>query len=226
MERTYYSYSSGSTYSMSKVFGWMFYAILITALTSLGVPYLLVYFGVPELYNPLLFIGLISVFILCFVAQRIIMTSRIKATPIVVFTLFAVSMGLWISPLVISYDLTSIVYTLFITSAIFGIMAIYGAVTKRDLTGFGSFLFMLLLGSIILTLFNTLFAGSMGLNWFLSYLTLGIYIGFIAYDVQKVKRIAESGQLSNNISLLMALNLYIDFVYVFIRLLSLIRRKN
>lgn len=226
MERTYYSYSSGSTYSMSKVFGWMFYAILITALTSLGVPYLLVYFGVPELYNPLLFIGLISVFILCFVAQRIIMTSRTKATPIVVFTLFAVSMGLWISPLVISYDLTSIVYTLFITSAIFGIMAIYGAVTKRDLTGFGSFLFMLLLGSIILTLFNTLFAGSMGLNWFLSYLTLGIYIGFIAYDVQKVKRIAESGQLSNNISLLMALNLYIDFVYVFIRLLSLIRRKN
>lgn len=60
------------------------------------------------------------------------------------------------------------------------------------------------------------------LDWILSYVTLAIYIGFIAFDIQKVKRIAETNQGTTNIALLMALNLYIDFVYVFIRIVNLI----
>ena len=56
----------------------------------------------------------------------------------------------------------------------------------------------------------------------LSYVTLAIYIGFIAFDVQRVKNITQTNQGTTNIALLMALNLYIDFVYVFIRIVNLI----
>ena len=134
-------------------------------------------------------------------------------------------MGTWISPLMIIYELGTIVYSLAITAGVFGIMAVYGLVTKRDLNRFGSFLVMLLLGALLVSIVNIFIANST-LDWVLSYVILGIYIGFIAYDVQKVKQLAQSGQLTMNISLLMALNLYIDFVYVFIRILSIVARSR
>ena len=100
-------------------------------------------------------------------------------------------------------------------------MALYGAVTKRDLSKFGSFLMMLLLGVIFVSIINIFIANST-LDWILSYVTLAIYIGFIAFDIQRVKNITQTNQGTTNIALLMALNLYIDFVYVFIRIVNLI----
>lgn len=221
MESTYYSTSSTSSFTMSKVFGWMFYAILLTALTSLGLPYLLVYLNATEIYGGILIVGLISVFLLSFLGQFIISRAKSKATAITVFSLFAVAMGIWISPLVIMYDIGTLVYALFVTAGVFGIMALYGAVTKRDLTGFGSFMMMLLMGSLLLLLLN-IFIRSNTMQWIVSYVVLAVYIGFIAFDVQRVKRLAETNQFGLNMALLMALNLYIDFVYVFIRVVSLI----
>lgn len=221
MESTYYSTSSTSSFTMSKVFGWMFYAILLTALTSLGLPYLLVYLNATEIYGGILIVGLILVFLLSFLGQFIISRAKSKATAITVFSLFAVAMGIWISPLVIMYDIGTLVYALFVTAGVFGIMALYGAVTKRDLTGFGSFMMMLLMGSLLLLLLN-IFIRSNTMQWIVSYVVLAVYIGFIAFDVQRVKRLAETNQFGLNMALLMALNLYIDFVYVFIRVVSLI----
>lgn len=221
METTYYSAENTSSFTMTKVFGWMFYAILLTAVTAFGLPYLLVAIGQTQLYAGLVIAGLIAVFILSFVGQFVIARARSKPVAIIVFSLFSVAMGIWISPLVIIYEAEVLIYSLFVTSAIFGIMAIYGAVTKRDLSGFGSFLFMMLLGSLVLLLLNLLIQSS-SLNWILSYVVLAVYIGFIAFDINRVKKMASTGEFGLNAALLMALNLYIDFVYVFIRIVALI----
>lgn len=225
MSTIYYENSNTSTNTMTKVFGWLFYAILLTAITSFGLPYLLVNINATDMYSTILLVGVIAVCLLSFVGNFIIARTRSKATAITVYSLFAISMGVWISPLIIMYELGTIIYSLFITSAIFGIMAIYGAVTKRDLSSFGSFLIMLLLGALLLSFFNIFFASN-ELNWFLSYVVLGIYIGFIAFDIQRVKKIAQTGSMNLNISLLMALNLYVDFVYIFIRILSLVGSRR
>lgn len=225
METTYYSTESTSSFTMTKVFGWMFYAILLTALTAFGLPYLLVAINQTELYGGILIAGLIAVFVLSFIGQFVIARAKSKPVAISIFSLFAVAMGIWISPLVIMYEAEVLIYSLFVTSGIFGIMAIYGAVTKRDLSGFGSFLFMMLLGSLVLLLLNLLIQSD-GLNWVLSYVVLAVYIGFIAFDINRVKKMAATGQFGLNAALLMALNLYIDFVYVFIRVVALIGNKN
>ena len=225
MSTLYYSQSSNKTYSMSRVFGWMFFAILLTAITAFGLPYLLVGLNADNLYYPIMIGGLISVFILTFVGQFIIAKTRSKILAITIFSLFAISMGIWVSPLVLIYDLQVVGTSLLVTSVIFGAMAIYGAVTKRDLTGFGNVLFMLIMGSLIVSVINIFIANS-AIDWVISYVLLGVYIGFVAYDVQNVKNLAESGNLTSNIALIMALHLYIDFVYIFIRLLSIIGRSR
>lgn len=221
----YYTDSRNSTYTMTKVFGWIFYAILITAITAFALPYGLIYFGAEQLFFPILVIGLIGILVLSFAGQIIISRTRSKPLAITIFTLFAVMMGIWIAPLVVAYELSTLAYSLFVTSGIFGIMAIYGAITKRDLSGFGNFLIMLLLGAIFISLINWII-GSSRIDWIVSLVTLGIYVGFIAFDVQRVKRICESGDINTNIALLMALNLYIDFVYIFIRLVAIIGSRR
>ena len=225
MSTLYYSQSQDKSYSMSKVFGWMFFAILLTAITAFGLPYLLVSLNACDLYNPIMIGGLIAVFVLTFIGQFVIAKTRSKALAITIFSLFAISMGIWVSPLILIYDLQVIGTSLLVTSVIFGIMAIYGSVTKRDLTGFGNVLFMLIIGALIISIINIFIANST-IDWVISYVLLGVYIGFIAYDVQKVKQIAESGNLTSNIALIMALNLYIDFVYIFIRLVCIIGRSR
>ena len=134
-------------------------------------------------------------------------------------------MGIWISPLILIYDLEVVATSLLVTSVIFAIMALYGVITKRDLTGFGNVLFMLIMGALIVSIINIFIANST-IDWIVSYVLLGVYIGFIAYDVQNVKRLAETGNITSNIALIMALNLYIDFVYIFIRIVSIVGRSR
>lgn len=227
MPSTYYEDTRATTYSMTRVFGWMFYAILLTAVAAFGLYYGLLALDRLDLYYPILIAGLVAVVVLSFAGQLVIGRTRSKPVAITVFSLFAVAMGIWISPLVILYDLTTMVYALFVTSGIFGIMAVYGAVTKRDLSGFGTFLFMLLMGCLFVSLIN-LFIGSNTTNWIVSLIVMAVYIGFIAFDVNRVKRLCESNQMNTNLALLMALNLYVDFVYIFIRIVSIIgsSRRN
>ena len=224
---SYYSTNTGisSTISMAKVFGWMFIAILLTAGTAIGLPYLLIALNAAQYYGIITFIAAIAVFILSFVGTAVIARTNSKPLAIGMFALFAVGMGTWISPLIISYSLATIGYSLLVTSGVFGVMALYGFITKRELNGFGSFLFMVLIGALFISLLNVFFA-STTLDWILSYVILGVYIGFVAYDVQRVKRLAQAGQLNINSSLLMALNLYIDFIYIFIRIVQLIGRNR
>jgi FtsH-binding integral membrane protein len=124
----------------------------------------------------------------------------------------------------LAYTGSSIASTFFITAGMFGAMAIYGLVTKRDLSGLGSFLFMGLIGIIIASIVN-IFLQSSSVHWAISFLGVLIFTGLTAYDVQKIKRIGEEGILAQGEEVVRkgavmgALALYLDFINLFLMLL-------
>ena len=103
----------------------------------------------------------------------------------------------------------------------FGGLSLYGYTTKRDLTGFGSFLYMGLIGLIIATIVN-IFLKSSGLDWALSIIGVGIFSGLTAYDSQKIRQIYSSSDDNETVikkALTGALSLYLDFINLFLYLL-------
>ena len=118
----------------------------------------------------------------------------------------------------------------FISSATFGAMSIYGYTTKRDLTKFGSFLMMGLIGIIIASLVNIFLKSSM-MYFAISIIGVLIFVGLTAYDTQKIKNMyvaSDSGEVIGKKAVMGALTLYLDFINLFIMLLRLFgqRRKS
>ena len=117
-------------------------------------------------------------------------------------------------------------FTFFITAGMFGAMAVYGLVTKRDLSGFGSFLFMGLIGILIASVVN-FFLKSSSLYWAISFIGVFIFTGLTAYDVQKIKNMGEQGIMAEGDaaikkgSIMGALTLYLDFINLFLMLLRI-----
>lgn len=137
---------------------------------------------------------------------------------------YSVLNGLTLSVIFLAYTSTSIAGTFFIAAGMFGAMAVYGLVTKRDLSGLGSFLFMGLVGIIIASIVN-IFLNSSSVYWAISFLGVLIFTGLTAYDVQKIKRIGEEGIMAqgNEVvrkgTVMGALTLYLDFINLFLMLL-------
>ena len=146
------------------------------------------------------------------------------ATASGLFIGYSVLNGLTLSVIFLAYTNTSIAGTFFITAGMFGSMAVYGMVTKRDLSGLGSFLFMGLVGIIIASIVN-IFLQSSSVHWAISFLGVLIFTGLTAYDVQKIKRIGEEGILAEGDDVIRkgavmgALTLYLDFINLFLMLL-------
>ena len=138
------------------------------------------------------------------------------------FWAFAVVMGLSLSSIFLVYTGTSIARVFFISAGTFGAMSLYGYTTKKDLTGFGSFLMMGLIGLILASLVN-IFLQSPGLSFVTSVLGVLIFVGLTAYDTQKLKnmyyQIAGYGDEMAKASVMGALNLYMDFINIFLHLL-------
>jgi FtsH-binding integral membrane protein len=129
-----------------------------------------------------------------------------------------------LSVIFLAYTSSSIAATFFITAGMFGAMAVYGLVTKRDLSAWGSFLFMGLIGIIIASVVN-IFLQSSAVSWVVSMIGVLVFTGLTAYDVQKIKRIGEEGIMSQGNeairkgSIMGALTLYLDFINLFLMLL-------
>lgn len=146
------------------------------------------------------------------------------ATASGLFIGYSVLNGLTLSVIFLAYTSTSIAGTFFIAAGMFGAMAIYGLVTKRDLSGLGSFLFMGLVGIIIASIVN-IFLNSSSVHWAISFLGVLIFTGLTAYDVQKIKKIGEEGILAQGDEVVRkgtvmgALTLYLDFINLFLMLL-------
>ena len=144
------------------------------------------------------------------------------------FWVFAGLMGLSLSSLLLFYTGMSVTRVFFICSATFGAMSIYGYTTKRDLTKFGSFLIMGLIGIIIASLVN-IFLKSPMMYFVISILGVLIFVGLTAYDTQKIKNMysaSDTGELIGKKAVMGALTLYLDFINLFIMLLRLFGQRR
>lgn len=136
---------------------------------------------------------------------------------------FAGLMGLSLSTIFVAYTGESIFRAFFISAATFGSMSLYGYTTKKDLSGWGSFLFMGLIGIIIASLVN-LFLQSSGLQFAISVIGVLLFTGLTAYDTQRIKQTYYqlSGDSLAKSAVIGALSLYMDFINLFIMLLRLV----
>ncbi len=141
-------------------------------------------------------------------------------TAMALFILFAVINGLMLFPIFYAYTGESIAKTFFITAGTFGAMTIYGYCTNRDLSHWGSILFMALIGLIIASLVN-IFVGSDTMGWIISIVGVLIFVGLTAWDTQQIKTMALTapGAAAGRLAVLGALTLYLDFINMFLYLL-------
>jgi len=139
-------------------------------------------------------------------------------------------MGLSLASIFVAYTGTSVARVFFISASVFGAMSIYGYSTKKDLTAFGSFLIMGLIAIIIASIVNT-FLKSSALEFAISIIGVLVFVGLTAYDTQRIKQsyyhFASSGEMLGKMAVIGALNLYMDFINLFIMLLRLFgERRN
>lgn len=139
------------------------------------------------------------------------------------FWIYAILMGLSLSGIFLVYTDASIARAFFIAAATFGAMSLYGYMTGRDLTRFGSFLFMGLIGIILASLVN-IFVASAALQFAVSVIGVVLFVGLTAYDTQRIKEIyieSDEREALSKKALIGALTLYLDFINLFVMLLQL-----
>jgi FtsH-binding integral membrane protein len=145
------------------------------------------------------------------------------------FWSFAGVMGLSMASIFLVYTGASIAQTFFVTSASFGALSLYGYVTKKDLTGFGSFLIMGLFGLIIASIVN-LFLQSNALGFAISAIGVLIFAGLTAYDTQKIKQtyfmVGGNSAVAGKAAIMGALSLYLDFINLFMMLLRFMGNRR
>lgn len=211
-----------------RVYGWMVIGLVITALAAfftLAVPAILeAVLSAPYIFLGLMIVELVMVVVLSAAVNRL--------SPVIAAALFAgyaALNGVTLAFLMLFYTSTSIALTFGITAATFGIMTLFGYTTQRDLTKLGSLLIMALLGLIIASIANIFFASS-GLYWIVTYAGILIFVGLVAYDTQKLKRMSLSvsadGSMAQKASIIGALQLYLDFINLFLLLLRLLGKRR
>lgn len=141
-------------------------------------------------------------------------------TAIILYLIFAGLTGLTFSTIFILYKLTSIMYVFGISGAVFLIFGILGYTTKIDLSKIGTFLMIAILSVILLSVVS-IFVESVALNLGLTIVSLLIFIIYVAYDIQMIKRRMYSVENQNSLAVYGAFQLYLDFINIFMDLLSL-----
>ena len=215
--------SQASTIFLAKVFNWMAIGLGITGLLAFLVantPAALEIF----ILNPMMRWGIIlgELGLVFYLSARIQKISPQTATTL--FLVYSALNGITLSVILLIYTATSVTATFFITAGMFAAMAVYGLVTKRDLSGLGSFMFMGLIGMIIASVVNIFLQSSM-MSWVVSGVGVLVFTGLTAYDVQKITQIGASGIMQEGEAairkgaIIGALALYLDFINLFISLL-------
>ncbi len=146
----------------------------------------------------------------------------------ILFWAFAAVMGLSLSTIFYQYTEGSIARVFFISAATFAAMSLYGYTTKRDLTAWGSFLFMGLIGIIIASIVNIFWASS-ALTFAISIIGVLVFTGLTAYDTQRIKHqynALDDAAIATKKAVMGALSLYLDFINLFLMLLRLLGNRN
>lgn len=212
---------------ITKVYCWMAGALIITAATAL--------FAASSItFMRLILTNSIALFALLIgeVALVVWLSAGIRkmkaSTAIFAFIAYSVVNGLTLSVIFYAYNPKSIVLAFLLSAATFGSMSIYGLVTKNDLTRAGSYLMMALFGLIIASVVNIFFRSD-AFTWIVSVATVVVFTGLTAYDNQKLKKIAAAegdSEIYTKQAIYGALNLYLDFINIFLALLRLFGKKN
>ncbi len=147
----------------------------------------------------------------------------------IAFWAFAAVMGVSLSSIFLVFTGQSITQIFFVTAATFGALSLWGYTTKRDISGWGSFLFMGLIGIILASVVN-IFLQSSGLQWAVSVIGVLVFAGLTAYDTQRIKdgyfTVAGNAELVAKSAIMGALALYLDFINMFMMLLNLFGNRE
>ena len=201
----------------SKVFMWMFIGLLVTFITgiytSTNVDALEVIFNKSGYWILLI----VELGLAIFLSARIHKMSPTTAR--ICYLLYTFFTGLTFSSIFIVYKIESIMLVFLVTAILFLIFAIIGKTTKVDLTKISTILLMALLGVIICTIIN-IFLQNSTFDMILSGISVLIFLGFIAYDIQKIKSL-DGWVNEENLAVIGAFELYLDFINIFLDLLNL-----
>ena len=179
--------------------------------------------------NTMLFMVLfvVEIGLVFYLAARVMKMSESQAMG--VFFLYASLNGVTLAPLFLLYTSASLASTFMVTAGMFGAMSFYGYTTKKDLTSWGGFLFMGLIGIIIASIVN-MFMNSSALYWIISYAGILIFVGLTAYDTQKIKEMNilgnEGTEEDTKEAIRGALKLYLDFINLFLMLLRVMGTRR
>ena len=212
---------------LTRTYGWMALALVISAasayITAGNTALLKLLFGGSGIGFWVVAIGEIA--LVWWLSASIRKISPAAAS--VAFIVYSALNGLTLSSIFLVYTGTAISQTFIAAAGMFGGMCLYGAVTKQNLNSFGRYLIMALWG-IIASLIN-IFLKSSGFSWLISLITVGLFVGLTAYDSQKILKAAEYSDGSDTFkkaSIIGALELYLDFINIFLALLRLFGRRR
>lgn len=220
-----YASKAAQSTLLRSVYVWMTLALVITGFVSMYVAqsYQLISF---IFGNKLALWGMLiaELAVVFYLSARINSISFTKAT--VMFIIYSILNGATLASIFLVYTMSSIASTFFVAAGTFGVMALYGYVTKSDLTRIGNICLMALIGLIIATLVSMFWLNSM-LQMIITYAGVILFVGLTAYDSQKIKRLLtadgiEVTEETQKIALLGALTLYLDFINLFLYLLRLL----
>ena len=206
----------------TKIYGWMFIGLLISAITGY-----MVSTNTNMLYN-IYKTGSYWILALAEIGVCIWLSAGIRKMEIttakILFCLYSFLTGLTFSAIFIAFRIDSIVAIFALTSLIFAIMSLIGKFTTMDLTKISTILFTGLIVIIIASFIN-IFIGSQTFDLGIAVLGIIIFMGYIAFDVQKIKYIAQALE-EDKASIICAFELYLDFINLFIRLLRLLGKSR
>jgi len=221
---------------LARVFMRMFAALLVTAAVSFAI-YLSPLASEWLMDNPLIIIvaAIAQLALVLILAFRVMKMSPTAAN--VMFFIYAILTGVTLSFIFTAYVLETIFQAFAISALMFGAMAIYGTITKRDLTRIGTFLRMALIGLILASLVNVVFyflnSSVFDIMFtIINYAGVLIFVGLTAYDTQRIKNMLAEANEANaeeaikKISVLGALILYLDFINIFLKVLAILGRRR
>jgi FtsH-binding integral membrane protein len=216
--------STGIELYVTKVFGWMFLGLIVTAMAAFWV----ISSNTASIFlNPmtLIVLSLVEIGLVIYLTRNVANLSSTAGKTL--FILYSAVNGLTLSYIFYMYNLGTI-YTAFGATALtFGAFALYGYMTKTDLTSFGKIAMFALIGIIISTIVN-IFVRSSGFDLIISYIGVIIFSGLTAFDTQKIKEYYYSTngdlELQDKISIIGALALYLDFINLFLFILRILGR--
>lgn len=204
-----------------KLFTWLFVGLLITFIGGYSLSLN------QELMYPLLTIGYIPIAITEIVVAIVLSARIYKMQPItakILYILYSLLTGVTFSVIFVEFELQSVMSVFLVTSLLFGLLAFYGYITKRDLSKIGNILFIMLIGIIVVSIIN-IFVGSSSLSLGISILGVIIFMGYIIYDMNNIKYL-ENNIDEDKAAVYGAFQLYLDFINLFIRLLEFFGKRK